>query len=213
MSGSTVTVTRPVSFVSTNCNKSAAFTEPATQIMKNIRGPAILWHLPCADPEHSCEYQHCLLLSTCFLLIVYCHILVILTWYFNLYFTWFYRGILHAVHQDIIHLRKILFLLFTQKLDQSFLKLQTQMPTLLYLYAFFMYFLAFNLLHLYTCFYTMFLSFLHNLLVYDKSLILLLVLLVIGVVYDFLMTFNVFDGLMMVVWTTETGNHFNNIVV
>jgi hypothetical protein len=44
-------------------------------------------------------------------------------------------------------------------------------------------------------------------------LMFLLSLTFIGVLYDFLATLNVFDGLMMVVWTNETGSHFNDTVV
>jgi hypothetical protein len=46
-----------------------------------------------------------------------------------------------------------------------------------------------------------------------NPLILLLVLIVIGVVYDFLVTLDVFDGLMMDVSMNDTGNHFSNVVV
>jgi hypothetical protein len=43
--------------------------------------------------------------------------------------------------------------------------------------------------------------------------ILLLVLTVIDVLYDFVVMLGVFDGLMMVEWTGETGNRFNNVVL
>jgi hypothetical protein len=45
------------------------------------------------------------------------------------------------------------------------------------------------------------------------NLIISTVLVFIGVLYDFLVTRDVFNGLMMVVRANKTGNHFNNIVV
>jgi hypothetical protein len=96
-----------------------------------------------------------------------------------------------------------------------FLKLLTRMPTLLYSYTFLCVFS-----YLISCFYThvslLCLSHFYTASsCVTKYLIMFLVLIVIGVLHAFLVIglLYVFDDLMMVVWTTETGNYFNNIVV
>jgi hypothetical protein len=79
----------------------------------------------------------------------------------------------------------------------------------------FIYVLIFNVLSL-DYIHIVILNLLHFCKIYSckiNHLILLLILIFIGVLRDFLLTLDVFDGLMVVVWTIETGNHFNNIVV
>ena len=87
------------------------------------------------------------------------------------------------------------------------------MPILVYYYTFlqiFLYLISCSYIHV------LILSILHCYKTYKRvlnHLILLLTLIVIGVLYDFLIILHVFDGLIMVVWTTQTGNHFNIIVI